>query len=213
MGQISIRRFVTLEPIYNSTDYFRRLWQKRRYEIVSYNNCFYRNQFQSNYIVPLDIDELIVPKQTYSWKQFLKHINSTGIEEKYASLTVPNTYYFTKSDDQNSVFFLENIFRSSYSPNGESGKSFIISKNALTVFNHYSLHTLKPDNIRAYFISPHYVQLNHYKRSCNPVVLPECNRYISSHKIKDPIMMKFKDKFLQQYTNTLYQLKQLNILL
>lgn len=179
---------------------------------MTYNNCFYRNQHYSNYIVPLDIDEVIVPRHATTWKTFLQEVRSTDLEERYASLITPHAYFFTKPNPK-TVFFLENTLRSGFSPEGESGKSFIISQNSLTIFNHYTLQTLKPDHARSYFLPSTIVQLNHYKQSCNTVILPECTKYISSPKINDSVILKSEKEFMTRYKQILYELKNLNIFL
>lgn len=147
-----------------------------------------------------------------TWKTFLKEIRYKNLQGKYASLITPNAYFFTKPRNKN-VFFLENTLRSDFSPKGESGKSFIISQNTLTIFNHYTLHTLRVENTRAYFLPTKNIQLNHYKQTCNTVILPECTKYISSPKTNDTIILKFESKFMLRYKKVLTELQNLNIVL
>ncbi|KAL3272600.1 hypothetical protein HHI36_014070 [Cryptolaemus montrouzieri] len=144
------------------------VWQKRKYEIIAYNDCFYRN-LNSNYVIPLDIDEIIVPKEENNWKDLFDSL-SGALKGHFASFSVRNAYYFQEFDNKTEsepVFFFRYASRSKLSNKEESGKSFISTENSLTVFNHYTLHTLRPGVRRTYFMSSRKVQLNHYKKNCS----------------------------------------------
>lgn len=157
---------------YNTTENYLKyfIWQKRRYELVTYNDCFYRNHKSSDYVIPLDIDEIIVPRYANTWHELLNTSITYDMKEQYASFTVQNAYYLrtftinSKSNNNNAgmvghdgkkekepVFFLYDITRSELSAQGESGKSFISTKNTLTVFNHYALNVLRPGVRKCYF--------------------------------------------------------------
>lgn len=130
---------------------------------------------------------------------------------EYASLTVSNTYFFNKKLNEHSVFFLDNVWRSEYSPEGESGKSFINTKNTVTVFNHYALN-VTPGTNRVYFLPTKWVQMNHYKFFCDNNLLTQCANYTSSQKIVDTSILRFKSRFMISYNRILTELKKLCIL-
>ena len=44
-------------------------------EFLEYNDCFYRNIHNYEYIAVFDIDEVIVPKTAYNWKQMIDQLN------------------------------------------------------------------------------------------------------------------------------------------
>lgn len=183
--------------------YFQKTWQRRRFEVVAYNKCFNRN-LHSKFIIPLDIDEIIVPKTVRTWQELAYHFDN------YSSLIVQNVYFFTgKKTRYNRPFFLsENRRIKVPSKKGENGKSFIATKNALTVFNHYALHLLKPGVLKEYFLPFRDVQLNHYKESCNHVIFPECTKYRSSPAVIDNVIIsKYKNEFNERFENLLTRLK------
>ncbi|KAJ8929863.1 hypothetical protein NQ314_017468 [Rhamnusium bicolor] len=219
-GEIIIRKFskITEGPIRNKAqrNFFKNMWQRRRYEIIAYNNCFYRNIETSQFVIPLDIDEIIVPKQFLTWEKLLDTVfkSSPELQENFASFTVPNAYFFGElsKKGREAVFFLRNMFRSSFSPAEESGKSFISTKYSLTVFNHYVLDVLKPGVSRSYFLPSDTVQLNHYKESCNAVIFPQCVKYLSSPKIKDRVILKFKQVFMGKYNDIIRKMRDLGTL-
>ncbi|KAF7992017.1 hypothetical protein HCN44_000863 [Aphidius gifuensis] len=72
------------------------IWIKRRMELIPYNHCFYDNIYQSNYIIPIDIDEMIIPIGTINWSQLI--INEKKKLGKsfndYASYAVRNVFFF-----------------------------------------------------------------------------------------------------------------------
>ncbi len=45
---------------------------KRQNEVVPYNDCLYRNMYRYKYLALLDIDEVIVPKNTSGWAQMME---------------------------------------------------------------------------------------------------------------------------------------------
>ncbi|KAK9887933.1 hypothetical protein WA026_000233 [Henosepilachna vigintioctopunctata] len=208
------------KPVTDNSNYFdevndidvKTIWQKRKYEVTAYNDCFYHN-LNSNYVIPLDIDEVIVPKRDNNWKDLFRSLSGT-LKGHFASFSVRNTYYFRELDNKTEgepVFFFKHVSRSKLSDKEESGKSFISSTNSLTVFNHYALHTLRPGISRTYFFSSRRVQLNHYRRNCSIVILPECDKYISSQRFFDPVIFKYKDEFYSRYRNLSEQLELLKV--
>lgn len=217
-NQIKVREFHDInQSVANKNYNFSRiLWQKRRYEIATYNSCFYRNIGISEFIIPLDIDEIILPKHQFTWKNFLQDVfhSFPGLKENFSSMMVPNAYFFRElpKNEADEIFFFRNILRSQFSPAGESGKSFISTKNALTVFNHYALDVLKPGVSRTFFLPSNVVQLNHYKETCNAVILPECVKYVSSPRVKDPAVFKYKKVFMNVYSKRISMFKKLGFL-
>lgn len=74
------------------------LWQKRRNELVPYNDCLYRNMYRYNFIIPLDIDEALIPVSDITWSEMFKRLfrDNPGILKKYASFSASNAYFFSK---------------------------------------------------------------------------------------------------------------------
>ncbi|XP_030756656.1 uncharacterized protein LOC115882603 [Sitophilus oryzae] len=192
---------------YLPTDLIRKTWQRRRYEIISYNECFYKN-LNSKYIIPLDIDEIILPKTADTWRNLVHNLHN------YASLSIRNVYFFTEDTyTSNKSVFFNYIYRTGkMNQIGENTKSFIPTKNALTVFNHYSLHLLRPGIRKNYFFPFEDAQLNHYKESCDAVIFPECSTYLSSPKVVDKTIVKFRNKFNENYKNVLKKISYNKIL-
>ena len=98
-----IRKFTT-EKFSDCSSYAESLWHKRKMEIITYNDCFYSHLYETNFVIPLDVDEVIVPKKGNNWREgFLNYFNKTGNEtlnfhilKNYASFSVRNAYFFSK---------------------------------------------------------------------------------------------------------------------
>ncbi|XP_039753301.1 uncharacterized protein LOC120628758 [Pararge aegeria] len=80
-------------PIKYSSE--RSLWQRRRDHILTYNDCLYRNLRESKFIVPLDVDEILVPKIAYTWGELLKRLTNQGWNSnRYSAILVQNVFFF-----------------------------------------------------------------------------------------------------------------------
>lgn len=76
------------------------LWQRRRDHLLAYNDCLYRNLRKSRYIIPLDIDEVIVPREDETWSQLLNKLSPLeGKQPGAASLAVSNAFFFDSFSD------------------------------------------------------------------------------------------------------------------
>ena len=74
------------------------IWQKRRNELLLYNDCLYRNMYLYNFVIPLDIDEVLIPKDELTWVMMFRKLFKADplILRNYASFSAPNVYFFDK---------------------------------------------------------------------------------------------------------------------
>ena len=122
-------------------------WQRRRLEVLPYNHCFYQNIKDFKFVIPLDIDEIILPSDEFqNWTQLMERIlfKQHRLLDSVASFAVQNTYFFANWDlqEHNDTFpsFLTMNYRTAnFSHLGHSVKSFVNTKVARTIFNHYAL--------------------------------------------------------------------------
>lgn len=167
------------------------VWIKRRMELIPYNHCFYENLYSSEFVVPIDIDESIIPVGRHNWSQLLMdERNKLGRSfNDYASYAVRNVYFFPELQNRNvaagylspldadsvetSPCYLDTVRTAVVSPEGDSVKSFVSTKRALIVHNHYALTTLNPSTRRAYHLDPRDA-LKHHHRICDDRHL-DCN--------------------------------------
>ncbi|XP_076391366.1 uncharacterized protein LOC100879465 [Megachile rotundata] len=160
------------------------IWIKRRMELIPYNHCFYDNLHRSEFVLPIDIDETIVPARRRNWYELLldERIKLGRSFKDFASYAVRNAYFFPElqaknqsdhptpdTDSPNSLDdldYLDTLRTACISPEGDSVKSFVSTRRALTVHNHYALATLNPSTRRAHHFDPEDV-LKHHHRACD----------------------------------------------
>lgn len=95
----------------------RSLWQQRRDHIITYNDCLYRNIKESEYIVPLDIDEVVLPKIADTWPELLKRLNKYGWKSsERSSIMIQNVFFFD---------FMQNIDKNSMDGSGVKSKIYV----------------------------------------------------------------------------------------
>ncbi|XP_012057513.1 PREDICTED: uncharacterized protein LOC105620634 [Atta cephalotes] len=161
------------------------IWTKRRMELIPYNHCFYENIYHSEFVVPIDIDEAIVPTRRKTWHELLldERAKLGRSFKDFASYSVRNAYFFPELQNKNQTDrsagldeklrrsveytdYLDTMRTASISPEGDSVKSFVSTKRALTVHNHYALTTLNPSTRRAHHLDSNDV-LKHHHRACD----------------------------------------------
>lgn len=80
-------------PIKHKPD--RSLWQRRRDHIITYNDCLYRNIQESEYIIPLDIDEVVLPKTAKTLSELLKRLYKQGWDPtQNSAILIQNVFFF-----------------------------------------------------------------------------------------------------------------------
>lgn len=185
------------------------IWIKRRMELIPYNHCFYDNLHRSEFVLPIDIDEAIVPVRRRSWHELMldERIKLGRSFKDFASYAVRNAYFFPELRTRNQTdrarpdtdptdFFadldyLDTLRTASISPEGDSVKSFVSTRRALTVHNHYALTTLNPSTRRAHHFDPEDV-LKHHHRACDERHL-DCDLLMEDVRI-DESALKYADQ-------------------
>lgn len=183
------------------------LWKKRKIEVISYNDCFYRNLYETEFVIPLDLDEIIVPKLVDDWSGVFRHLPEIS---EYASFSVRNAYFFSKypkeavnelpenemlvraKENSGESIFRRRVRSSFLSPPSDSTKSFVQVSKTLSVFNHYAFHVLG-QAVRQYVFPESIMQLNHYRNACDPVLIDGCHRFLN-YVTYDFTLEKFLNK-------------------
>ncbi|KYQ56171.1 hypothetical protein ALC60_04910 [Trachymyrmex zeteki] len=186
------------------------IWTKRRMELIPYNHCFYENIYRSEFVVPIDIDEAIVPTRRKTWHELLldERAKLGRSFKDFASYSVRNAYFFLELQNRSQTDrltgldekirrsaeytdYLDTMRTASISPEGDSVKSFVSTKRALTVHNHYALTTLNPSTIRAHHLDSNDV-LKHHHRACDSRHL-DCDLLMEDVRI-DESALRYADE-------------------
>ncbi|KAK6618532.1 hypothetical protein RUM43_013725, partial [Polyplax serrata] len=202
-------------------------WHRRKLEIIAYNDCFYRYLNRTKFVIPLDVDEIIVPKTGNGWIDAFRVSFPTGSDafapDNFASFSVRNAYFFSDypetaifrgfklpnlRDRNVPVKLVNSLARRkngqsggsgsgspfsrtlrSYrlSPRSDSVKSFVQVSKTLSVFNHFTFHVLDDAVGRQYILPETTFQLNHYRNSCDPVLIEGCDEFLSQVTYDDSL--------------------------
>ncbi|XP_037091253.1 uncharacterized protein LOC119111546 [Pollicipes pollicipes] len=191
------------------------IWQKRRNELVHYNDCLYRSLYRYRFVVPVDMDELLVPLQYRTWPALLSHLEEVNphLLHRFASLSVRHVYFFdnmTRTPDPSlpeHFHMLRHTERSAnLSGRGVSSKSFVSTRGALTVFNHYALEPLYPYMQHEVRVVPRQALLHHYRASCPEELTVECRDNYYRHTVSDTSLQRYRDQLVRAVNDTMRQL-------
>ncbi|XP_042234640.1 uncharacterized protein LOC121874538 [Homarus americanus] len=204
------------EPKLRTTYLKRALWQKRRNELVPYNDCLYRNIYLFKYVIPLDIDEVIIPVKSYTWPEMFLEFQkkNSKVMKKFASFSAPNAYFFeafnsTHNPSVPKYFHMPHhtIRSANFSIFGHSVKSFVSTRNSRTVFNHYTLETLY-SNMKTYKVmNTSIVQMNHYKKRCPREIYSQCKSNFLVFSKNDNIIDKYIKELVYRVESVLEEIQ------
>ncbi|KAG5666352.1 hypothetical protein PVAND_014386 [Polypedilum vanderplanki] len=185
-------------------------------DLVPYHDSFYENLYSYEFMVPLDIDEFIMPvkHEDRTWLDLvLRTINRFKEKhEEFDAFPVTNRYFLLKSIHENETIegipkklrFLSNIYRAAnFTPNGGNAKTFMRTDRVLAVHNHFPFSCIGPENCRWFIVNLDDGQLSHYRIDCDN---PECKES-KANPTKDITLWKYKDEILENVNETLKRLK------
>ncbi|XP_023174508.2 uncharacterized protein LOC111601897 [Drosophila hydei] len=148
---------------------------KRLNELIPYNDCFYRNMYRHDYMLNVDIDEVIMPLGTLnSWQDV---IDVDEIETKrrcpngHVSLCFINTYFSkvvpeAQNHEQleaDQLYVLQHTLRyRNYSLPNRATKCFHNTRFSVTLHNHFTLKWL-PGGCMQRTLSTQLAQMQHYR--------------------------------------------------
>jgi hypothetical protein len=174
-------------------------------DLIPYHDSFYENLYLYEYLVPMDIDEFIMPirPEDRTWKDLLQRsIERSKIANmEFDSFATINRYFLLKSVHENETIegiprqlrFLSSVYRAAnFTPNGGNAKSFMRMDRVLNVHNHFPLSCINGQSCRKFTVDLADGQLSHYRTDCDN---PECKES-KANPTKDISLWKFKDEIL-----------------
>jgi hypothetical protein len=186
-------------------------------ELVAYHDSFYENMYLYEYMVPLDIDEFIIPKniEDRTWSDILKRLNEKTKDEKQVIDAFPamNMYFLLKSIHKDEKIpgipkklrFLSNIYRAAnFTPKNGGAKSFMRMDRVEIVHNHFPQKCFERKDCKWYVMPPEIGQNVHYKTDCPN---PECKESLQN-PVRDTTLWKYKDEILKNVNSTIEKLKE-----
>lgn len=180
---------------------FNKTWEKRRLELVPYNDCYYQYKDKYNYIALLDVDELIIPRDpdVTSWTELLAKVREAegAATRRYASFAFNNAYFFR--DKSAPMDVLRQTQRSAnISGPGRAMKSFFTAEGSLAVFNHYTLIALRPELRKCAIIGSDIGLVHHYRNECPRLMEVECEDNFMKFRVEDDTVPRKYARRLKQ---------------
>ncbi|KAL7015496.1 hypothetical protein ACKWTF_016478 [Chironomus riparius] len=186
-------------------------------DLIPYHDSFYENLYQYEYMIPMDVDEFIVPRKTEdrTWTDLLtRTIQKSRVKnETFDAFPTMNMYFVLKSVHENETIpgipknlrFLSSIYRAAnFTPSGGNAKTFMRMDRVLTVHNHFPFSCLDSGNCKLFDIRPEDGHLAHYRTDCDN---PEC-KLAKPNPTKDTTLWKYKDELLKNVKEALQRLKE-----
>jgi len=201
-------------PIFQHKYFVNNVAQQCYNELIAYNDCFYKNLYSYDYIVPLDVDEIIVPTRDQNWTGLIERvIFKAGSSGKFANFNARNVYFFNDATPEglysnipSYMHMLRHTHRSNkFTKPFEYVKSFFDPNLVLTVHNHLPLE-YSNDASYSYSIHRQDAQMNHYRKDCVPEL--DCKLY-RKHIIEDKGLWRHKHNLISRVSAVL---KTLNLI-
>uniref|UniRef100_A0A2R5LM60 Glycosyltransferase family 92 protein n=1 Tax=Ornithodoros turicata TaxID=34597 RepID=A0A2R5LM60_9ACAR len=194
-----------------------KLTHKRQNELIPYNDCLYRNLYSYNYIILLDIDEVIMPVEHTSWKELMDAVVPLALKEKNytrASYNVRNVYFLDDmltGDDKHEVHekgipgymhMLQHVYRAkNFTKPGSYVKCFHNVDRIVSVHNHFPLNCF--GSCTTYSIDTSFAQLQHYRKDCVGALKNSCKNDFKVYTVRDTTIWRYKDELIKRATSAL----------
>jgi Glycosyltransferase family 92 len=148
-----------------------------KWELISLNDCYYRNMHKHKFLAMLDPDEVIMPKSYF--RSFYELFDAVEHDfnvkrDSVNSFNFMNSYFLHGADHKPTkdipgfLYMMQHVDRlEEYSKPGHFIKSFQNTANCLVVHNHSPLKCVSPwkeEWCTDYMINTTHAQLNHYRR-------------------------------------------------
>ncbi|XP_049871796.1 uncharacterized protein LOC126370817 [Pectinophora gossypiella] len=166
-------------------------------QLITYNDCLYRNMYQYRWLALLDIDEVIIPLKDRDWSSLMRRVSSktTGKSAYFTS-----NLYFLDSLRVNHSFeqavprymhMLQHVYRThNFSLHGSYSKAFHETDRVLTLHNHFPIHCL--GQCSCYPIPTNVARLQHYRAECSPTGNQTC-KDLTKHTERDKTLWRWRD--------------------
>lgn len=197
-------------------NYFReRVTTRRQHEIIPYNDCFYRNLYEFEFVLLIDIDEIILPKKDFNWIELFQRIQTDLNEQfdNYAAFSARNIYFFPEDPSmidyqlnssmkelyrsiQSNFYMLKQIQRSNvYNRPGAYVKTFFRTSKVIGVHNHFPLGCFS--TCRRYEFDVNVAHLQHYRTDCVRELRKTCEHF-RNNSVLDSTIWKYRQKLIEQ---------------
>ncbi|XP_042855850.1 uncharacterized protein LOC122242592 isoform X2 [Penaeus japonicus] len=190
---------------------------KRLNELIPYNDCLYRNIYSYKYVVLLDTDELIIPRNLSSWKRLMEVVVEKALKankKPRTSFAARNVYFLDSMQEAHGFYqdiprymhMLQHVYRArNYTKPGAYIKCFHDTQRVFTLHNHFPFSCLGK-GCHAYAIPTEDAHLQHYRRDCAPELKKSCKEIFKVNPIVDKNTWRYKDALTDRVFTVLSKL-------
>ncbi|KAG5668808.1 hypothetical protein PVAND_016732 [Polypedilum vanderplanki] len=210
-------KFVTVKfmnfPHENPNKFNESILQFMQNDQIPYHDSLYENLYMYEYIIPMDVDEFIIPIKTEdrTWEDLIKRTISSVNDKNFEIFPVTNRFFLLNNSHENETYegipknllFLSNIYRVSNITINSGTKTFMQIDRILIIHNHFPLSCIKSEWCKRLDIKLEDGQLSHYRKSCNNRECVESRM----NPVKDTTLWKYKNEILKNVNETLENLK------
>lgn len=184
-------------------------------EMISLNDCLYKHMYEFDFLVPLDIDEIIVPTRDddKTWMDLMERINDEKeTKRNFTSYAAQNVYFLHRSskveaDIPSNMLFLQHIYRAeNFSDKSYEFKSFQNTDKVIVMQNHMPLECTDIKQCDLYQMDVQDARLQHYKWGCKDLPEDQC-KVFKQRNVRDVTLWKYKKEIIANVQKTLEALK------
>lgn len=187
-------------------------------EMTSLNDCLYKHMYEYDFLIPLDIDEILMPvrDEDRTWKDLLIRVISESSQNQYSPAYVASNVFFLtdnvhagelQPEIPADMFFLQHVHRASnFSKQGVGPKAFMNVADIVVMHNHIPIWCLNEKLCSWTYMSKSDAQVSHYRRGCENYPTQECEDF-KKNTVKDTVLYKWKDKIIENVRHSLKQLE------
>lgn len=189
-------------------------------QLISLNDCLYKHMYEYDYLAPLDMDEIIVPKREddKTWKDFLYRTieeRKSSTNKSSCAFSISNVFFLSDNEHEHETQpevpenfqFLQHVYRATNFSKSVAGmKSFQSTERVLAIHNHFPMICIGQDYIDFQTIDKDIAQLQHYRRGCENYPKDECDDF-KQNTIKDKSLWKHKDEIIANVRKSLEEMK------
>lgn len=215
-GKVKVERISMPEGL---PDRNRSQTQSYQNDVISYNDCLYKNMYEYHFLVPLDIDEIVLPtaQDSETWADLLTLVIQAGRsikDELFSAYAVRNVFFLLDNDHEgelqpdvpSDLLFLQHVYRAvNFSEPSVGAKSFQNTRSVAVMNSHFPMYCLGKSSCDYFSIPTATAQLQHYSRGCEKYPPAECQDF-KSHTMKDLTLWRLKDEILKNVKETLQAL-------
>ncbi|XP_063592847.1 uncharacterized protein LOC134769964 [Penaeus indicus] len=190
---------------------------KRLNELIPYNDCLYKNIYSYKYVVLLDIDEIILPRNLPSWKALMKALVKDAFKankKPRTSFAARNVYFLDSMQERHGFYkdiprymhMLQHVYRArNYTKPGAYAKCFHDTQSVFTLHNHFPFSCLGK-GCYSYYIPTKDAHLQHYRLDCPPELRKTCGENYRDNPVLDKNIWRYKDTLMHRVFTVFNQL-------